>query len=433
MNANNIMTYSLFVIINVVLLSGLVSCNETEEILTVARTPAEYEKQEALWFIWNPYDHKQGKSNSEVVSQLLKITLESQKVVLAVADSLVYKDALNYLSPDVRTHDHLHFAFIPSIQFWARDMGPVFVMLEDGQLGVTDFEFNLWGYADSSDPDNLVEEAFDRKAAEYLGLPTVKSNIISEGGNREINSQGVLITVEKVEAERNPTLTLTELEEEYSRVLGIQKTIWLKEGLKEDEHTFLGPLETNEGFRAYTTVTTNGHIDEFARFVNDSTILLAQVDSLQLASNDPIAIENHRRLEENHEILKKATDINGNQFKIIRIPMPDSVFVDMGPGDEVYDYIKTLDYQSGIEFPAGQTIKVIAAASYLNFIIANKVVLGQKYCRGDCPDRIKKQDLKAEQILQHAFPNRKIYMMDALPINLGGGGIHCITIHQPAI
>ncbi len=429
----NTIIHSLLLVITSAISIIFISCDESVSEITVMRSPAEYEKQEAIWFIWNPHDHKRGESNSEVVSQLLEITLESQKVVLAVADSLVYKDALGYLSPHISAHDNLDFAFIPSIQFWARDMGPVFVILEDGELGVADFEFNLWGYADSSDPDNLVEEAFDRKAAEHLKLPIIKSNIISEGGNREINSQGVLITVEKVETERNPTLTLNELEEEYSRVLGIQKTIWLKQGLKEDEHTFLGPIETNEDFRAYTTVTTNGHIDEFARFVNDSTILLAQVDSLQLASKDPIAIENHRRLEENYEILKQATDINGDPFEIIRIPMPDPIFMDMRPGDEVYDYIKTLDYQSDIEFPTGQTIKVIAAASYLNYIIANKVVLGQKYCRGECPDRVRERDIKAEQILQQAFPNRKIYMIDALAINLGGGGIHCVTIHQPSI
>lgn len=395
------------------------------------RSPAEYQKQDALWFIWNPYDHKIGESNAKVLSELIEITHKSQKVVLSVADSTVYKDALKHIDKEVRNHPNFSFAFIPSIQFWARDMGPVFTVLEDGKLAIADFNFNLWGYGEPNDPDNLVEEAFDRNVAEYLELPVITSKMISEGGNREINSQGILITVERVEAERNPDMSISEMENEYKRLLGVQKTIWLKEGLKEDEHTFLGPIETAEEFRAYTTITTNGHVDEFARFVNDSTILLAEVDEFQLASGDPIALENHKRLEVNYQILKEATDLNGKKFSIIRMPMPDPIFEEMGPGDDVYEYIKTLDYQSGIKFPDGEEIKVVAAASYLNFIIANEVVIGQRYCRDECSDRVKILDQKAQEILQNVFPERKVYMVDALAVNLGGGGIHCITIHQP--
>ena len=420
-------------ILAVLLIVGMISLKKHSQPYQVLRSPAEYEKQEALWFIWNPYDHKQGESNARVVNQMIKILLDSQRVVLSVADSLVYHDALNRLDSKLISHPNFSFAFVPSVQFWARDMGPVFVLLKNGQQAIADFNFNLWGYSDQDDPYNLIEEAFDRKAADYLDLPTIKSSIISEGGNREINSQGVLLTVEAVEAERNPDLSLSDLEEEYKRVLGVKKTIWLKRGLKEDEHTFLGPIETSEDFRAYTTITTNGHIDEFARFVNDSTILLAQVDSVQLSQNDPIAKENHRRLEENYEILTNATDLDGEKFNILRMPMPDPIFIDMGPGDEVYEYIKTLDYKSAIEFPDGEQIKVVAAASYLNFIIANEVVLGQKYCRGECSERDKELDKKALKILERVFPDRTVHLIDALAVNLGGGGIHCITVHQPLI
>ncbi|MFT7232058.1 MAG: agmatine deiminase, partial [Cyclobacteriaceae bacterium] len=48
-------------------------------------------------------------------------------------------------------------------------------------------------------------------------------------------------------------------------------------------------------------------------------------------------------------------------------------------------------------------------------------------------DEFKLKDKKAAQILQSVFPNRKVIMIDALAVNLGGGGIHCISIQQPAL
>ncbi len=408
--------------------------NDTEpaESANVVRQAAEFEAQEALWLIWNPYDHKKGASNASVVQQLVDLVKEHQKVVLAVADSTVYKDAVSHLLPSIREHPNVVFAFVPSVQFWTRDMGPSFVNLKDGTLAVADFNFNSWGYATVDDADNQIEEAFDRLAAKQLGLPIVRSKMISEGGNREVNGKGVLVTVETVEQGRNPSLSKPEMEAEFQRMLGVKKTIWLKEGLKEDEHTFLGPIKTNDGFDAYTVVTTNGHVDEFARFINDSTLLLAEVDSIQLQSGDPIALENHRRLEENFNILKRATDVDGKPFTIVRFPMPDPIYASMEPGDEVYDYIETLDYNKGTApFPKGKKVQVIAAASYLNFIITNKLVIGQKYADDTETGRAVALDSIAKSILQQMFPERAVHMVDALAVNLGGGGVHCISIHQP--
>ena len=103
----------------------------------------------------------------------------------------------------------------------------------------------------------------------------------------------------------------------------------------------------------------------------------------------------------------------------------------MKPGDYVYEYIKTLDYEDGSTFPDGDIVKVMAALSYLNFIITDKVVVGQTCWREGMPNELKAKDEKAAQILQSVFPDRKIIMIDALAVNLGGGGIHCISMYQP--
>jgi len=75
----------------------------------------------------------------------------------------------------------------------------------------------------------------------------------------------------------------------------------------------------------------------------------------------------------------------------------------------------------------------MAALSYLNFIITNKVVVGQTCWREGMPQEVKVKDEKAAQILHSVFPNRKIVMIDALAVNLGGGGIHFISMHQPTL
>jgi agmatine deiminase len=130
--------------------------------------------------------------------------------------------------------------------------------------------------------------------------------------------------------------------------------------------------------------------------------------------------------------LSEATDQDGKPFTIVRMPLPGTIFSTLSSGDYVYEYLKTLDYQDGSAFPEGDTIKVIAALSYLNFLITDYVILGQTCWREGMPEELKQKDQKAAQILQTVFPNRKVIMIDALAVNLGGGGIHCISMQQPA-
>ena len=86
--------------------------------------------------------------------------------------------------------------------------------------------------------------------------------------------------------------------------------------------------------------------------------------------SDSISAENYRRMEENYQILRNATDQDGNPFHIIRVPIPEHhifeiKYEDAGPF--YYDY-----------FPGkqrGDTVRVIAASSYLNFLIANDVIV----------------------------------------------------------
>ncbi|WP_421895798.1 agmatine deiminase family protein [Marinoscillum sp.] len=411
----------------------LLSCtnNNPTDSWTVTRQPAEYEELDAIWLIWPPTEHKSGESVQKVTISVIEALIDDLNIIVTCGDKDLCDEARKILNSRFKESQNLTIREVPSVEIWARDTGPTFVETSDGKHAIADFNFNAWGYTDTLDVDTKTEELYDTRVADLLQIPVISSSMISEGGNREVNGRGTLMVAERVEQGRNPHLSRSQMEAEYKRLLGVEKVIWLKRGLQEDDHTFLGPLNTAEGTKAYTVVTTNGHIDEFARFVNDSTILLAQVDSS--AFDDPMALENHQRLEENYQILLEETDQNGNPFNIIRMPLPETVFDKMAPGDYVYDYIKTQDYQDGTTFPDGDTITVVAAASYLNFLITNTVVIGQKYWREGMADEINLKDERAKRVLESIFPDRKIIMLDARAVNLGGGGIHCFSMQQPKL
>ena len=64
-------------------------------------------------------------------------------------------------------------------------------------------------------------------------------------------------------------------------------------------------------------------------------------------------------------------------------------------------------------------------ASYLNFYVANKVVL--------VPTYMHKNDSLAIRIIHSQFPSREIIGIDCTDLVYGMGAIHCITQQQPTI
>jgi hypothetical protein len=140
--------------------------------------------------------------------------------------------------------------------------------------------------------------------------------------------------------------------------------------LLEDNHSFIlkqngfiisgpnvncQPLSLETVTTSYYPVGCGGHVDEFCCFVNDSTIMLAET-TMEESNADSIALENHKRMEENYEALKNATDQDGNPFHIIRVPVAEISSYEMKYEDILPWYI---DYYKGAK--PGQTVKTIAA------------------------------------------------------------------------
>ncbi|MDE3142719.1 MAG: agmatine deiminase family protein, partial [Bacteroidota bacterium] len=129
--------------------------------------------------------------------------------------------------------------------------------------------------------------------------------------------------------------------------------------------------------------------DDTARFVNEDTVLAVVEENKQ--------DENYELLQTNLKQLKKLRLLNGRQFNIIELPMPDKV---------IYKEQRL-------------------PASYANFYIANAVVAVPVF--NDANDE------RALQIIQQCFPNRKVVGINSTDVIWGLGSWHCLSQQEPAV
>ena len=387
--------------------------------------PAEFESHDALWMAWPRYENKKGRPTEPVHMQILEATSGRVAVDLLVPGEGKVRARL---VAEGIAHDHVRFHSIPYNDVWLRDTGPIFLKGSEGSLKIADFGFNMWGYEDRSSVASQTEARVARRIAEAMGLETVASSLVSEGGDHEVNGRGTLLSVEAVERQRNPSLSLDEIEVELMRVLGQQEVIWLEAGVAEDDLTFKGKLPGG----VFTAVATGGHVDEFARFADAHTVLLAEVTEEQ-RDNDPIAAVSFERLERSLEILENSSCQDGHPLNVVRVPVPDVILETMSASDAVFDYLQSLTYEDGTMIRSDEAIRVVAATSYLNFQVTNGLVLMPVYWEPGMPDAVRQKDEHARRVLAEAFPDREVVPIHALNANLGGGGIHCMIQPQPAV
>jgi hypothetical protein len=95
----------------------------------------------------------------------------------------------------------------------------------------------------------------------------------------------------------------------------IRKVIWLPQGLAED------PLLRGTIVGNYVGWGTGGHTDEFVRFADARTVLLAWPEEAEAATH-PVARLNRQRMQRNADILSSATDAQGRRCRLLKVPMP---------------------------------------------------------------------------------------------------------------
>lgn len=394
------------------------------------RFPAEFEPQEAIWLGWPVYENKKGISPIPVYLEIIKTLTVTVKVNVAVQNEQEAQQVREILEKDNVDLKKVSLYSIPHDDVWFRDVGPIFLTNNSNELIVYQFGFNGWGYEAIDSTSIILDQNVAKEVANLDDLDLFSTDLISEGGDREFNGRGTMMVTAAVEKQRNPELSLDQIEEEFKRIFNLEKVIWLNKGIYDDDLAFEGALPGPDGLKdILTCIATGGHIDEYCRFVSEDTILLAEV-SEEEAKINPISRVSRERLEENFKILINSTDQDGKPFKIKRIPLPESMYLTFKAGDGVYDYYYE-KYSAGFVIPIGSEIKAISASSYNNFLITNGAVLAPKYWKPGLSESIKEKDEIAHAILQELFPDRELHTFDVMALNIGGGGIHCITQQEP--
>ena len=288
-----------------------------------------------------------------------------------------------------RQLDNVRIIELSSNDAWARDCGPTFLTNQHGEVRGVSWEFNAWGGLKSGlyfpwDKDNLV-------ANKILELEQCKcyaaDNFVLEGGSIHVDGEGTLLTTEEclLNKNRNPDLSRNQIEQQLQHYLGIEKVVWLPQGLFNDE--------------------TNGHIDNLCCFIRPAEVLLAWTDD----KDDP----NYSICRNAFQSLQTATDAKGRSFIVHKLPLPPALYSsekEMRSVDWCRDSQPRLRDQR-------------LAASYVNFLMINNALIVPEFgCETD-------KTVKAQ--LQLLFPERSIEMVYSREILLGGGNIHCITQQQP--
>lgn len=280
---------------------------------------------------------------------------------------------------------------------WVRDCGPTFVVNDDGDVRAVHWHFNAWGGLVDGlyfpwDQDALV----GLKVADLAGVDRYRpDSFVLEGGSIHVDGEGTVMTTEMclLSEGRNPELSKEQIENYLCEYLGVDKVIWIKDGIDPEE--------------------TNGHIDDVAQIVAPGKVLCIWSDD----PDYPFYNECHAA----YETLSNAVDAKGRKLEVTKLCMPvKPLYMDQASCDSI-------DTE---EYAEPRVADEPLIASYMNFLIVNGGVIVPQY--GD------ENDALAVQQIQAAFDEAwgegayKAVGVKTDQVVFGGGNIHCITQQEPA-
>jgi agmatine deiminase len=343
------------------------------------RWPAEWEPQTSVWFSW-PRNPATWPDHFEPVptefAQFVRLLAEYEPVNILAGGREVMAQARSLVGDlkNVTLHD------IPTNDAWCRDHGPTFLSHvetnnpkskiqnpKSAPPAIVDWEYNAWG---GKYPPFDLDNEVPRHIAELQNRRRFVPGIILEGGAIDGNGRGCILTTKSclLNPNRNSDLSQADVERYIRDYLGAKKILWLTGGeIAGDD--------------------TDGHIDQIARFVNPTTLVVSTCDE----KND----DNYEPTQQNLRELREMTDQDGRPLEIIPLKLPRALFCD------------------GQRLPAG----------YCNFLIANNVVIVPQF--GDTADEA------AVETLKPLFPNRDVRLCPSLNLIWGLGSFHCLSQQEP--
>jgi agmatine/peptidylarginine deiminase len=330
--------------------------------------PPEWFRQSGVQLTW---PHK-GTDWSEIIDEVTDCYVAIAKEILKREKLLIVcpveNDIINFFNEEEQKN--LRLVNVESNDTWARDHGAISLFINDKPT-IADFGFNAWGLKFPANHDNritrkLYELGTFQKDVVYTNL----LDFILEGGSIETDGNGTLMTTTEclLAPNRNQPMEKPQIDAFLKKSFGVTNILWLDHGFLEGDDT-------------------DNHIDTLARFCNERTIVYVKCeDEKDLHFND---------LQKMEEQLKGFTDIDGNPYELIALPMADAV------------------YEDGERLPA----------TYANFLIINGAVL--------LPFYGSEKDMIAKSILQKVFPDREVIGIDCGSLIKQHGSLHCITMQFP--
>ncbi len=331
--------------------------------------PAEWAHHRGCYLAWPCRDEIWAlgvKAAKDAYAQVIDAIAQVEPVTLLVNPAQL-AEAQRWVP-----HHNVTFVAMPLNDSWARDITPLFV--QQGQArGAIDFGFNAWGEKfHPYDKDAAMgAQLLAHLKQQRPDFHAMSQALILEGGSIHVDGQGTLLTTAEclLHPKRNPHLSQAQIEQQLMASLGVDKVLWLPDGLWGD-------------------VDTDGHIDNIATFTQPGRILTMTTED----QRDP----NYRRYQANIDALAGQTDAQGRPLEWVTIPQPERPIINDEP----------------------------LALSYINYYLANDAVIIPAFGQAD-------YDREAATIIAAQFPEREVVAIDALPILAGGGGIHCITMQEP--
>jgi agmatine deiminase len=367
--------------------------------------PAEWEPHAGTWFSWPRPEGISFPDKYHTVpanlAAIFKVIAQRETVHINVPNGNYERIVKQQLKENGCPLKNIRFHHIKTNESWCRDHGPAFVVNRaKKKIAIVDWGFNAWG---GKYPPYDDDDAVPTRVAEELKLPVFypraaaeskmedrgsriekdissqssifnpqSSSVIMEGGAIDVNGAGTLLTTTDclLNKNRNPHLNRGQIEQHLKDYYGQKHICWLTGGIEGDD--------------------TDGHIDDLARFISPTQIVIGIEDDPKDA--------NCKVLKSARKQLDKLRDQDGNPFEIIEIPMPGVVEHD------------------------GQRLP----ATYVNFYFVNGALLVPTY-------RHKKNDRKAIEILQSRLPKHKVIGIDCVELIWGLGAIHCLSQQQPRL
>lgn len=373
-----------------------ISMNENKMVFHM---PAEFEKHHGTILIWPVRAGSWPYGGADAQKTYIRLAMEiakGEKVYMIAGNEdfddmkKVVCEAVNSKNIDGRLLDNIIFTPIDTDDSWARDIGPTYVLDDKGDLKGIDWKFNAWGgeynglYADWE-----LDDSFAKAFNDKIGAGTIDAkDFVMEGGAIHVDGEGTCVVTEccLLSKGRNPELSKDMIEARLKKELGVQKVIWLPEGIYNDE--------------------TDGHVDNVFAFVRPGEAVLAWTDD----ENDP----QYEMSLKDLKALESEKDAKGRRIRVHKLMIPKAP-------------VTINEYElAGLKPEPGEDQREVGerlAASYVNFYISNAAVL--------VPQFDDENDEPALKVLRALFSDREVIGIPARSIIVGGGNIHCITQQIP--